>query len=447
MRRNSALKKITQLTPAKYNPREISDKALAGLTTSLQKFGDIAGIVFNTRTGHLVTGHQRVKSLTEAYGDLPIKNAAIETPDGEVFRVRLVDWDLKKEKAALVAANAATIQGEFTSELGPLLKGIKLDMPDVFDALDLSTLWDLIQLEGDDELTEEHPVPDPPKRPIVKRGDIFQLGKHRIMCGDATKEDDVKAVLAGAKPILMVTDPPYGVDYHPEWRAKAAEDGVINYGARAMGKVNNDDRSDWTEAYALFTGDVVYVWHASTYGSIVAANLASLKFNLVSQIIWCKPSLVISRGDYHWQHEPCWYAVRKGKKHNWQGARDQSTVWQIANGTFQGKGSLGEEDKPTGHSTQKPLECMGRPIRNNTKPGQAIYDPFLGAGTTVIAAQKLDRISYGLEISPAYIEVIIRRFAENCTDGKKPPRFKHINGSLTLDRILRNGSKATKRHP
>jgi DNA modification methylase len=128
---------------------------------------------------------------------------------------------------------------------------------------------------------------------------------------------------------------------------------------------------------------------------------------MVSQIIWAKQHFALSRGDYHWQHEPCWYAVKKGSKHNWQGARDQSTLWQIANMNAFG---TNDEDERTAHSTQKPLECMARPIRNNTIEGDIVYDPFLGSGTTLIAAEKLKRVCFGMELSPGYCDLIVKRW-------------------------------------
>lgn len=208
----------------------------------------------------------------------------------------------------------------------------------------------------------------------------------------------------------MVTDPPYGVNYDTEWRRK---DGINKSWQKcAEGKVENDDRADWSEAYSLFPGHIVYVWHGSLHSSEVAQNLESCGFKIRSQIIWAKNNLVIGRGDYHWQHEPCWYGVRGTG--NWCGDRKQSTLWKIENmHRTQGK----VDDGKTNHSTQKPVECMRRPILNNSSPGQAVYDPFLGSGTTLIAAEETGRICYGMEISPVYVDVIVQRW-ENFT-GKK----------------------------
>ena len=175
----------------------------------------------------------------------------------------------------------------------------------------------------------------------------------------------------------------------------------------AQGKVLNDDRADWRQAYALFTGDVAYVWHGSLHGDVAAADLAACGLQLRAQIVWVKQHFTLSRGHYHWQHENCWYAVREGKAGHWQGDRRQTTVWEIANNNPFGNR---QREQSWGHGTQKPVECMRRPIVNNSRPGQLVYDPFLGSGTSLIAAEMTGRICCGLEISPAYVDVILRRW-------------------------------------
>jgi DNA modification methylase len=192
----------------------------------------------------------------------------------------------------------------------------------------------------------------------------------------------------------VVTDQPFGVQYDPEWRKRA---GVNN--SNRMGKVRNDDRSDWREAWALFPGDVAYVWHGALHASTVSDSLESCGFEIRSQIVWAKPSLVMGRGHYHWQHEPCWYAVR-GTGH-WNGDRKQSTLWHIENRN---------QDAETVHSTQKPVECMRRPIVNNSSPGQAVYEPFSGSGTTIIACEKEGRTALAIELEPAYVDVAVTRW-------------------------------------
>mgnify|MGYP001618152129 FL=1 len=237
--------------------------------------------------------------------------------------------------------------------------------------------------------------------PFSKRGQIWQLGRHRVMCGDSTNAMDVGLLLDRAKPLLCVTDPPYGVNYDPGWRNEMALKGHLAYARRRIGSIANDDRADWHEAWMLFPGDVIYSWHPAGATSLVhAAALQASGFEIRMQIIWAKSNFPIGRGDYHVRHEPCWYAVRKGKSANRTEDRTQTTLWQI---------NL-DRNIEGGHSTQKPLECMARPIRNHNF--EEIYDPFLGSGTTIIAAEKLGRICYAMEILPRYVDVAIRRWED-----------------------------------
>jgi DNA modification methylase len=215
-----------------------------------------------------------------------------------------------------------------------------------------------------------------------------------VICGDSTSGATVKELLGPVKPTLMVTDPPYGVNYDPEWRHRAG----VNTSSRT-GKVENDERADWADAWALFPGNIAYVWHGALHAGTVASSLESESFTIRAQIIWAKERLVIGRGDYHWQHEPCWYAVRS--KGNWTGDRKQTTLWTI---------SSKDQDAETVHGTQKPVECMRRPIVNNSSPGEAVYEPFLGSGTTLIAAESVGRICFAVELSPAYVDVAVRRW-------------------------------------
>jgi len=180
-------------------------------------------------------------------------------------------------------------------------------------------------------------------------------------------------------------------------------------GRHALGKVQNDDQVDWTEALKLLTGDVAYVWHAGVHAGEVAASLHGIGFEIRAQIIWSKQHFVFGRGNYHWGHEPCWYAVRKGKKSNWRGDRTQSTVWEVKNLNPHGGN---KDEKQTGHSTQKPVELMRRPILNHTERGDVVYDPFLGSGSTLIAAEQTERVGYALDIDPKYVDVTVLRWQQ-----------------------------------
>ena len=174
--------------------------------------------------------------------------------------------------------------------------------------------------------TAENAVVAPGPTDMV-RGDLVALGRHRLLCGDATVADEVARVLAGVVPALMVTDPPYGVQYTPAWRHDAYPEQRT-----AVGTVTNDDRADWTAAWRLFPGNVAYVWHAGLHAATVASNLETAGFELRAQVIWVKQHFALSRGHYHWRHEPCWYAVRRGATAQWCGDRRQSTVWEVPTG-------------------------------------------------------------------------------------------------------------------
>jgi site-specific DNA-methyltransferase (adenine-specific) len=214
----------------------------------------------------------------------------------------------------------------------------------------------------------------------------------------------------------MVTDPPYGVSYDAGWRRGAG----LNGPGTAVGKFENDHQADWRQAWALFPGAVAYVWHGGLHGSEVEDSLAACRFKLRAQIVWVKTRPVISRGDYHWQHEPVFLAVKEGEDDSWQfvaehevadyavrvgatgqwtGSRKQSTVWMIEH-----------IKSDTGHSTQKPVECMRRPIVNNSAVGQAVYEPFCGSGTTIIAGEMTGRVVLAIELSPAYVDVGVLRW-------------------------------------
>jgi len=264
-------------------------------------------------------------------------------------------------------------------------------------------LEDLLAGLGSSGLTDPDSVPEIPEQPVTRLGDIWLLGDHRIGCGDSTSAADVAPVLAGSGPHLMVTDPPYGVSYDPSWRARRG----LGAGKLAQGKVLNDDRVDWREAYALFPGDVAYIWHGALYGDVAAAGLAACGLQPRAQIVWAKQHFTLGRGDYHWKHETCWYAVREGKISHWQGDRTQTTVWEIANNNPFGNP---QREQSWGQGTQKPIECMRRPIANNSRAGQAIYDPFLGSGSSLIAAEMTGRVCYGVELNPAYVDVVVRRW-------------------------------------
>jgi DNA modification methylase len=382
---------VAQLIPYARNSRLHSEAQIAQIAASINEFGFAVPILVD-EGGTIIAGHARAM-------------AAARLGLGEVPVVVARGWSEAQKRAYVIADNKLTENGGWDEAL------LKIEVADlVAMGFDVPLLGfsesELAGLTGSNPgLTDPDDVPEPPAVPVTQRGEVWQLGRHRLVCGDATCADDVVKVLAGVAPHLMVTDPPYGIDYDPAWRSKALKDGA----KRAEGVVINDSQSDWTPAWQLFPGDVAYCWHDGRYASSTQRALETAGFEIRYQIIWSKSHFAISRGHYHIQHESCWYAVRQSKAGAWQGDRSQSTIWQI-----------GHQRNETGHSTQKPVECMKRPIENNSSPGQAVYDPFVGSGTTIIAAEMTGRACHALEIEPAYCDIAIERW-QNFT-GEKAKR-------------------------
>ena len=380
---------LERLQPYAKNAKAHGADQVAKIAASMAEFGWTVPCLVSD-DGELIAGHGRVLAATQlGLTEAPVivlghlseaQRRAYRIADNKL--TELGTWDdvlLSEELNELLAEDFdLSLIGFDDAELEALLAG----------EIDPETA----SREGEDD------VPEVPETPISRPGDLWVLGKHRLLCGDATVATDVERVLNGTQPLLMVTDPPYGVKYDPAWRNKTGASAT-----KRTGKVLNDDRADWREAWALFSGDVAYVWHGALHATTVAESLEAAGFNVRSQIIWAKDRLVLSRGDYHWQHEPCWYAVKKTGKGHWAGDRKQTTLWQIS-----GK----DQDADTVHGTQKPVECMRRPILNNSSPGQAVYEPFMGSGTTLIAAETTGRVCYGIELNPTYVDVAVQRWQQ-----------------------------------
>lgn len=382
-------RRVSSLIKWAINPRRITPSQLEQLKTSLQKFNLADPIIVDT-DDTIVGGHQRLNVLK------------VLGREDEEIDVRVPNRKLTEEEFQELALRLNLNQGEWDWEL----------LGEHFD------VEQLIEFGFDEDILVDHELLVDPLADIdsdvdaeprfneaealaehwqTARGQIWQLGKHRLMCGDSTDHDDVMHLLNGSVPNLMVTDPPYGVEYDPAWR----EDVGLSHNRK--GAVANDDRADWTDAWKLFPGNVCYVWHAGLFASTVQESLSSAGFLVRSQIIWVKSHFAIGRGNYHWHHEPCWYAVRKGATASWNGSRDISTVWEI---------SYKDQDTETTHGTQKPLECMERPMLHNTKPGDVVYDPFCGSGTTIIAAERSGRVCCAMDIDPKYVAVILQRYKD-----------------------------------
>lgn len=375
---------IDTLIPYASNARTHSDEQVAQIAASMKEWGWTNPILIDD-AGMIIAGHGRVMAARK----LGLKDAPVMVASG---------WTEAQKKAYVLADNQLALNAGWNAELlSTEIKGLD----ELGFDLTLLGFGDLGALLADktEGLTDPDAIPEVPADPVAVLGDVWLMGKHRLVCGDSTTVESVDACLNGVKPHLMVTDPPYGVEYDADWRNHT---GDSTRTGRAVGKVLNDDRADWSEAWALFPGDVAYVWHAGNMAHTVAQSLIDNGLHIRAQIIWNKSNMVISRGDYHPKHEPCWYAVRKGKPGHYDGGRKQTTVWDI--------------DKPqkseTGHSTQKPVECMKRPIENNSSPGQAVYEPFSGSGTTIIAGEMTGRSIHAIELNPAYVDVAIKRWQD-----------------------------------
>ena len=384
---------IDKLIPYARNARTHSPEQVAEIAASIKEFGFNNPVLLRDDFT-IIAGHGRV---------LAARKLGMDTVPA-IFLSHLTE---AQARAYVLADNQLATHAGWEADMLKLelddLSGLGFD-PELlgFSDADLAAL--LVQTIEPTDVDAEPQVDRAEELRVkwgVETGQLWRLGEHRILCGDSTLADDVTRALDGAEPLLMVTDPPYGVEYDADWRnhAKRADGTVI--GGAALGKVRNDGQADWREAWALFPGDVAYVWHAPGALQVaVAESLVAAGFECRNHIIWAKNCLVIGRGHYHQQHEPCWYAVRKGGTGHWQGDRTQSTLWAI--------------DKPrkseTGHSTQKPVECMARPIRNHDS--EFVYEPFSGSGTTIIACEQLGRKCRAIEISPGYVAVAIQRWAD-----------------------------------
>lgn len=421
---------IDRLRPYARNPRTHSDEQIEQLCRSMQEFGFTNPILVDSDDG-IIAGHGRLAAARR----LGLEEVPVVVLDGLTEDQR---------KAYLIADNRLPENAGWSEEL----------LAEILSELDEAE-FDLSVIGfTDDELAEllasaeddppgagaEDEIPDEPEVPVSRPGDVWLLGKHRLVCGDSTDADTVALALAGETPHLMVTDPPYGVEYDANWRNEANwSDG--DHGGRAIGRVQNDDRCDWREAWALFAGDVAYVWHGGVHAHEVADSLHACGFELRAQVIWAKSRHVISRGHYHWQHEPCWYAVRRGRTGHWQGARDQMTLWPISHNRSE-----------TGHSTQKPVEAMRRPIENNSRRGEAVYEPFSGSGTTIIAAEMTGRRCMAVELDPVYVDVAVLRWQQYTeqdavleADGRTFAEVREERQALALLAAERGGVMLTGR--
>jgi DNA modification methylase len=384
-------KSTEALIPYARNTRTHSDEQVAQIASSIREFGFLNPVITDGDNG-IIAGHGRVMAARKLGID-------------QVPTIDASHLSEAQKRAFIIADNKLALNAGWDEDLLAIeiadLKAMDFDL----DLLGFSES-DLEQFLSDQNaetkgLTDPDQVPDAPVEPACCLGDIWLLGGgHRLMCGSSTDAASVGKLLSGQLPNTMITDPPYGINYDASWRSTAK--GREKTARETSASLKNDDIADWYDAWILFPGSVAYVWHASAFTDVVMDSLRRAGFDVKQQIIWNKNVHALSRSDYHWKHEPCWYAVKPGKDRNWKGGRTQMTVWDIKSVIF-------EKDK-TAHPTQKPVEIYTRSLEHHTNPGEYIYEPFGGSGTSIIACEKLGRRSLTMELDPKYCDVIINRW-------------------------------------
>jgi DNA modification methylase len=352
-------------------------------------------------------------------GDLRLK-AACKLGLTEVPVILCDEWTPTQVKAFRLLVNRSATWADWDEELlaVELQELSQADFDLSLTGFDPQEIDDLLLLPNEDQ--RENAAPPLPGNPVSRPGDLWLCGRpphqHRILCADATSPDAVAHLLGGRKPILMITDPPYGIELDSEWRDRAglngcgsAEPSYLKHRTEGHTEttISGDTRADWSDAFALVPSiQIAYVWHASVFTSEVLAGLLRIGFLYPQQIIWNKGRTVLTRTHYWYQHEPCWY-VRK-KNAPWFGkAGENSTIWDSPSPKFIMGGS---DEEKFDHPTQKPVELMRRPILNHTRRKELIYDPFLGSGTTLVAAELTKRVCLGIELDAKYVDVAVPRW-------------------------------------
>ena len=373
---------VSVLKPAEYNPRKKlkpGDKEYEKIKNSIEEFGFADPLVVN-QDMTIIGGHQRLTVAMElGYTEVPCA---------------IVDVDKVREKALNIALNKIT--GAWDDDLlAQLLEDIGNSDFDLgktgFEPPEIDQLFN--KLHSKEVKEDDFDIDSELKQPVFsKEGDLWLIGKHRVICGDSTGEEVYTRLMDGQKANLVLTDPPYGVDVE-----------------ETAGKIQNDNLPDdefykfLLSAYRCMHANLaddgsIYVWHADTKGLIFRKAYEDADFYLSGCCIWKKNALVLGRSPYQWIHEPCLYGWKKKGKHQWYSDRKQTTVW--------------EYDKPKSspdHPTTKPVTLMAYPIKNSTMTNGIVLDPFLGSGSTLIACMQTDRICRGIELDPKFVDVIVKR--------------------------------------
>lgn len=367
---------IKDLKPYEKNPRR-NDEAVKFVASSIKEFGFKVPIIVD-KDMIIIAGHTRYKAAKR----LKLKEVPVIMAD---------DLTDEQVKAFRLADNKVAERSEWDFDL------LTDELTDILD-IDMEQFG--FEFDGgvEDEVQEDDFEIEPPKEPKAKLGDIYQLGRHRLMCGDSTNVEDVEKLMNGSQADLLLTDPPYNVDY--EGKTKEAL------------KIENDHMGDdsfyqflydiFTNAYAVMKdGASFYVWYASKEVVNFTKSITEAGLTVKQELIWNKNSMVMGRQDYQWKHEPCLYGWKETASHNWYSDRKQTTVIDI--------------DRPTRnslHPTMKPIPLFDYLIKNSSKKGDVILDLFMGSGTTLMACEQNDRVAYGMEFDPKYVDVIVERWEQ-----------------------------------
>ena len=393
-------KNTADLLSADYNPRKDlkpGDAEYEKLKRSIEQFGYVEPVIWNKTTGRVVGGHQRLKVLMDM-GMTEVDCVVVEMDEDKEKALNIAlnkisgDWD--KDKLALLIAD---LQG---ADFDVSLTGFE---PAEIDDLFKDTLKDGIK---DDDFDVGAELAQPT---MTKPGDIWTLGRHRLICGDSTKAETYDLLMGSTKANLVITDPPYNVNYEG-----------------SAGKIKNDNMADeafynflldaYTQMHSAMADDAsIYVFHADTEGLNFRRAFADAGFYLSGCCIWKKQSLVLGRSPYQWQHEPCLYGWKKNGKHQWYTGRKETTIWEF------------DKPKKNGdHPTMKPIPLLAYPIQNSSMANSVVLDPFGGSGSTLIACEQTDRICRIIELDEKFCDVIVNRYIEQA-------------GSADGVSVLRNG--------
>ena len=403
---------VSKLTRYIRNPRK-NDGVVDRICGSIREYGFVVPILAKA-DGTVIDGDLRLKgAIKEGMAEVPVIVC-----DG---------WSEAQVKAFRIMVNRSVTWAEWDDEL------LSLELQELAEAdfnleltgFDPRELEDLLTLPDNEEQADV--APPLLENPVSRLGDLWRCGnrrnEHRVLCADATSPEAVSRLLGDRKPFLMITDPPYGIELDSEWRDRAGLNGCGPAEASYMKHrteghtettISGDTRADWSGAFELVPSlQIAYVWHASIFTREVLNGLERIGFLYPQQIIWNKGRTVLTRTHYWYQHEPCWY-VRK-KNAPWFGkAGENATIWDSPSPKFIMGGS---DEEKYDHPTQKPVDLMRRPLLNHTRRGEACYEPFLGSGTTLAAAEITERVCWGIELDPKYVDVVVKRW-QGLTGGK-----------------------------